>query len=88
MDTDQYSDNKKYLINDSNCNFQINYIPKEKIKFSSKLYNENYIYNPEPSINESFSCFAKDQKCFLIENITSFFKTDEFKTLIQVKYYL
>jgi hypothetical protein len=68
------------IINKYDNTLNINFIPKEKIKYNSKLFN-----NQDLSMNESsISCY-RDQKCFYVENVTAFLMKEDFEDFKKVK---
>jgi len=77
--------NQNFNLN-SNLNestFNIKIIPKEKIKYSSKLYNN---FNQDLSLNESFS-ISRERKIFYLKNITSLLNKQNFEEFLKVNFY-
>ncbi len=62
----------------------INIIPKESIRISKNIF-DNDIHNM--TLNETFSV-TRETKGFLIENISSFFKNEEFVEFLKVKFFI
>ena len=72
----------KINFNNISMNSNINIIPKEKIKFCSKLYNQNSTQN----LNDSFTSVIKEQKCLIIENISTFLNKKDLSNFIKVNF--
>lgn len=81
METQNLSLSEKSEISTDDT-FKINFIPKEKIKMTSKL-NNNLTQNL--TLNESFS-ISREKKNFYLENITSFLIKEDLDQLIKVNY--
>ncbi len=72
----------EHSLTNADEGFQINIIPRERIKNASKNTNN---LTQDLTINESFSV-ARERKKFYLENITSFLSKEQLSAMVKVNY--